>query len=162
MLRGKVTHVCMLCHSLLNIGYDVRAHNWVSSRANDHLRFCENAEDAEEAAEQREKMLSGDKERGEQKFSVLFASGAAAVGNRPPASSSSFVLEPKSEAIAGQARWYVYAKMRISKSAFEDVALHEMLKAQGLPRHSSLRAPPGRSQTRDCRPARPSASASAT
>ena len=28
----------MLRHSLLNIGYDAKAHNWVSSRANDHLR----------------------------------------------------------------------------------------------------------------------------
>ena len=63
-------------------------------------------------------MLCGDKERGEQKINVLFASGAAAAGNRPPATSSSFVLEPKSEAIAGQASWYVYAKMRIFKLAF--------------------------------------------
>jgi hypothetical protein len=108
----------MLCHSLLNIGYDVKAKNWVSSRANDHLRVCENADDADDAAEKREKMLSGDKEREELKINVLFASGAAAAGNSPPASSSSFVLEPKSEAIAGQARWYVYAKMKISKVLF--------------------------------------------
>ena len=110
--------MCVLCSTLLNVGYDAKAKNWVSSRANEHLRACENAEDAEDAAEQRKKMLCGDKEREELKINVLFAFGAAAAGNSLPASSSSFVLEPKSEAIAGQARLYVYAKMKISKVAF--------------------------------------------
>ena len=117
MLRGRVTHVCMLCSALLNIGYDAKAKNWDSSRANAHLRVCEKAEDAEDAAEQREKIPCGDKKRGERKINVPFASGAAAAGHSPHASSS-FVLDPNSEVIAGQARWYVYAKMKISKVAF--------------------------------------------
>ena len=79
--RGTVMHVCTACFQLLTMGHDTKAKNWVSSRADDHLRVCESITVDDAKAESARKKLEGDTARKEGKMSSLFATGASAAGH---------------------------------------------------------------------------------
>ena len=89
----------------------------MSSRANDHLRVCEEIPTVDDAkGSVRKKLLEGDAARQDEKVSSLFAAGASAAGHDHGSHTSSvFRLHPNDAALSSQARWYCYAKQRISK-----------------------------------------------
>jgi hypothetical protein len=45
---------------------------------------------------------------------------------------ANFVLTPEQAALSAQAMWYVYARMHVSKSGFEDPMFVEMMRRQAL------------------------------
>ena len=64
----------------------------------------------------RKKLLEGDAARQDEKVSSLFAAGASAAGHDHGSHSSLvFCLHPNDAVLSSQARWYCYAKQRISK-----------------------------------------------
>ena len=84
-----------------------KANNWVSSRANDHLRVCEESTTVDDAkGSVRKKLLEGDAARQDEKVSSLFAAGASEAGHDHGSHSSSvFRLHPNDAALSSQARW---------------------------------------------------------
>ena len=116
-----------------------KANNWVSSRANDHLRVCESITVDDAKSSVRKKLLEGDAARQDEKVSSLFAAGASAAGHDHGSHSSSvFRLHPNDAALSSQARWYCYAKQRISKVR-RRVVCHALVPT--TPRHRARRAP---------------------
>ena len=124
---AKRTHVCIVCWTLLKMGWDKKRNVWITDPIKQHFLKSPTCAPAE-AARLR------DKGRAKQTKLVgnMMQSVAESCG---PGVQNTFALSSEERALTKVMRWYIYGKSRVHKTTFQDPLFREML--QGLTRSRS-------------------------
>jgi hypothetical protein len=125
-LSQDKTHICKHCFKLLKL-YKSQS-SWQTSIGINHLTNCTEYAKLGIKSEALETSKDAKTIKKQRIQSVLMQAGSPLSNtNSPPPVIGGFVISRVDVALASQARFYIYAKQRVSKCTFEDPAFVEMV-----------------------------------
>ena len=141
LLKGY-THVCTvalaeaddgfpgICNHTFKLTKPSGGGAWITTRAEAHLVKNHEATDAAKKFQQRRSDSHDDKVN--QQLAFVSDASQGKIAQVQSSMPTTFQLNKKQRQLSSQAHWYVYAKMHISKAAFDDNYYKQMLMECGV------------------------------